>query len=178
MIKEIIVVEGRDDVDAVKKACDCELVITGGLHFDKDLFKRLRKLQKEKGLIVLTDPDYAGEKIRRIINKNVKGVKNAYISQDKAMKKDNIGVENAKPEDIIEALKNAKVTYEKEREEFTFEDMINYGLTGKNSREKREQVGKFLSIGYGNAKQFLRRLNKYNVSRETLEGALNNIDGK
>ncbi|QQK07985.1 ribonuclease M5 [Miniphocaeibacter halophilus] len=172
MIKEIIVVEGRDDVTAVKKACDCEIIITGGYHFPKDLFKRLKKAQKEKGLIVLTDPDYAGERIRKIINKNIKGVKNAYIEQDKTIKNGDIGIENAKPEDILNALKNAKANFEDTRDEFSFDDMVYYELTGPGSKNRREIVGNLLSIGYGNSKQFLKRLNKYNISRKELEEAL------
>lgn len=178
MIKEVIVVEGRDDVEAVKRACDCECIITGGYHFSKDLFKVLRRVQKEKGLIVLTDPDYAGERIRRIVNKNVPGVKNAYIERDKAIKKDDIGVENAKPDAIIKALQTAKATTEIERCEFSMEDMFYYGLTGENSKELREKLGDKLSIGYGNAKQFLKKINKYNIEREELEKALDDINGK
>lgn len=178
MIKEIIVVEGRDDVTAVKKACDCEIIITGGYHFPKDLFKKLRKAQKEKGLIVLTDPDYAGERIRKIINRNIKGVKNAYIKQDKTIKNGDIGIENAKPEDILEALEKAKVTYENSRKEFDFDDMVYYELTGSNSKRRREIIGDVFSIGYSNSKQFLNKLNKYNISREALEEALKNIDEK
>ena len=30
LIKEVIVVEGRDDVDAVKKALDAEIIAVGG----------------------------------------------------------------------------------------------------------------------------------------------------
>lgn len=176
MIKEIIVVEGRDDVTAVKKACDCEMIITGGYHFPKDLFKRLRKAQSTKGLIVLTDSDYAGERIRKIINKNIKGVKNAYIPRDKSLKDGDIGVENARPEDILKALENAKVSYENRVEEYSIDDLIEYGLTGAGSKDRREQVGNILSIGYANSKQFLKRLNNYNISREDLEEALNHIE--
>ena len=177
-IREIIVVEGRDDVTAVKKACDCEVIITGGLHFHKNLFKTLRKAQEEKGLIIFTDPDYAGERIRKIINRNIKGVKNAYLSQDKALSKGDIGIENAKADDILNALLKAKVNFEKEREEFIFEDLIIYGLTGDNSKIKREYVGDYLSIGYSNSKQFLRRLNNYNIKRNELEEAIREFERK
>lgn len=178
MIKEVIVVEGRDDVDAVKRACDCECIITGGYHFSKDLFKVLRKVQKEKGLIVLTDPDYAGERIRKIINRNVPGVKNAYIERESAIKKNDIGVENANPDAILKALKTAKATTEEKREEFTIDDMFYYGLTGESSKEKREALGDKLAIGYGNSKQFLKKINKYNIEREELEKALDELYGK
>ena len=39
MIKEIIVVEGRDDVTAVKRALDAELITTGGFGFPKGVME-------------------------------------------------------------------------------------------------------------------------------------------
>ena len=42
-------------------------------------------------------------------------------------------------------------------------------------QKKLSQVGKILGIGYGNAKQFLSRLNNYGVSREEFEQALTQI---
>lgn len=48
MIKEIIVVEGRDDVTAVKRALDAELITTGGLDFQKVLWKELKQLKREE----------------------------------------------------------------------------------------------------------------------------------
>ena len=64
VIKEVIVVEGRDDIDAVKKAVDAELIAVGGFGINKRVIDRIKEAQKRKGVIVLTDPDFAGEKIR------------------------------------------------------------------------------------------------------------------
>ena len=75
MIKEVIVVEGRDDITAVKKAVDAEIIATSGFGINAKIIERIREAQKRKGVIVLTDPDFAGEKIRSIISKRVKGVK-------------------------------------------------------------------------------------------------------
>ncbi|MDO5017898.1 MAG: ribonuclease M5 [Lagierella massiliensis] len=178
MIKEVIVVEGKDDITAVKKAVDCEIIATGGYHFPKDLFKRISKAQKEKGVIVLTDPDYAGEKIRKIINNRIPGVKNAYLPRELSLRDDDIGIENAKTKDILKALENAKAVHEQKREEFCFQDLINYNLTGNNSKDLRLFVGNELSIGYSNSKQFLKRLNNYNISREKLEEVILKYHGK
>lgn len=173
MIKEVIVVEGKDDITAVKAAVECEVIATGGFRFSDKFIERLRFIQKQKGIIVLTDPDYAGEKIRATINRKVRGVKNAYIPQNKAIYKKDIGVENAKPEDIVEAIFNAKVTVEEKRSEFTIEDLVRYKLTGYPiSKRRREFLGEKLNIGYCNGKQFLARLNKYDVKREELERLL------
>ncbi|MDO5755016.1 MAG: ribonuclease M5 [Tissierellia bacterium] len=171
-IKEIIIVEGRDDITAVKSAVDCEIIATGGTHFSKGLFAKIEKAYERKGIIIFTDPDYAGQKIRSQLNRLFPKAKNAYLPQSKAMKKDDIGIENASKDDIIDALENAKITLEEPRKEFTMEDLYEYGLIGPNSKAKRLQVGEKLQIGYGNGKQFLKRLNAYGIEREELEEAL------
>ncbi len=38
-IKEIIVVEGKDDISKVKSAFDCDVIATNGTHFSKNLLK-------------------------------------------------------------------------------------------------------------------------------------------
>ena len=108
MIKETIVVEGKDDIANVKRAVDCEMIATNGLAFGKDLIERLKEVDKRCGIIILTDPDYAGKKIRARIAKHIPNAKHAYIDMKKAIKKNDLGVENAEPEVIIEALRRAK----------------------------------------------------------------------
>lgn len=44
MIKETIVVEGKDDIANVKRAVDCEMICTNGLSFGKDLIEKLKKI--------------------------------------------------------------------------------------------------------------------------------------
>lgn len=65
MIKEVIVVEGRDDVDAVKKAIDAEIIAVGGFGINAKVIARIQEAQKRKGVIVLTDPDFAGGKNKK-----------------------------------------------------------------------------------------------------------------
>ena len=71
LIKEVIVVEGKDDVAAVKKAVDAEMIAVGGFGINARVIARIKEAQKRKGVIVLTDPDFAGEKIRKIIEEGV-----------------------------------------------------------------------------------------------------------
>ena len=68
MIKEVIVVEGRDDITAVKRAVEAEVIAVGGFGINKRVIDRIKEAQKRQGVIVLTDPDFAGEKIRKIIS--------------------------------------------------------------------------------------------------------------
>ena len=173
MIKEIIVVEGRDDIVAVKNAVEAEVIATGGFGYKKGFVENLNIVAEKRGIIILTDPDYAGEKIRKDISKNIGNCKHAFLPRGKAFKKGDIGIENAKKEDIIEAIKKARPIIIQKREEFTKEDLIELGLIGgSNSRQKREQLGNILGIGYGNSKQFLNRLNNFGISKEEFVKAL------
>jgi ribonuclease M5 len=88
-IKEIIVVEGKDDESAVKLAVDAEVIITSGFGITEETFRRIEFAQEKKGVIVFTDPDYAGEQIRKRINRRIKGCKNAYLSRKEARKNNN-----------------------------------------------------------------------------------------
>ena len=177
LIKEVIVVEGRDDITAVKKAVDAEIIATSGFGINAKIIERIKEAQKRKGVIVLTDPDFAGEKIRSIISKRVKGVKHAYIAQEDGLKDGDIGVENASPETIIKALENAKVTLEEKREFFDMKDMFRFKLTGVGDSKKRRIIlGKELGIGYGNANQMISRLNNYGITPEEFMDAIKKIE--
>ncbi|OCL25779.1 ribonuclease M5 [Orenia metallireducens] len=176
MIKEVIVVEGRDDLDAVKKAVDAEVIITQGFSLSKSVLNRIRLAQQKKGVIIFTDPDHAGEQIRRRIKDAVPGCKDAYLVQNKATKSGDIGIENASPEAIREALTKAKVAYQKEEKKFIKDDLVALGLIGGyESKELRDKVGNELGIGYANGKQFLNRLNNYGITREEFILALEKV---
>lgn len=177
MIKEVIVVEGRDDITAVKRAVDAELIAVGGFGINKKVIDRIKEAQKRQGVIVLTDPDFAGDKIRRIISKRVPGIKHAYITQSEGTKGDDIGVENAEPEAIISALNKAKCTVKEKREEFNIQDLMFFKLAGDpNSKDKRDKLGKELGIGYCNAQQFISRLNNFGITKEEFVEAIKKIN--
>src|SRR3712207_3240062 len=86
MIKEVIVVEGRDDIRAVKRALDCELIATGGFGFPKGVMERIKTASEKRGVIIFTDPDFAGEKIRKKISNEVPGCKHAFLPREQATK--------------------------------------------------------------------------------------------
>ncbi|KXG74144.1 ribonuclease M5 [Thermotalea metallivorans] len=176
MIKEVIVVEGRDDAIAVKRAVDAEIIITHGFGITEETMRRIEFAQKRKGIIIFTDPDYAGEKIRRKISDRIKGCKHAFLPREEAMKKGDIGIENASPESIIAALEKVRTEDSSQKVLFTYQDLIRNGLTGSEEASlRRDRLGKELGIGYANAKQFLNRLNHYGISREEFEEALKKI---
>lgn len=177
MIKEVIVVEGKDDVTAVKAALDAEVITTNGFHYGKGLIETLKKLEKRRGLIIFTDPDYVGEKIRRDIASQIRGCKHAFLPQDKSTRDNDIGIENAKPEDIRQAIEKAKPINIEVEKIYTKEDMVYFGLEGgTGSRERRDKLGHDLGVGYGNAKQFLNKLNNFGIEKEEFIRAIERIE--
>ena len=63
-----------------------------------DIF--IKAAQKRRGVIIFTDPDFAGEKIRKKIAQEVPGCKHAFLPREEAKKDGDIGIENASPESI------------------------------------------------------------------------------
>lgn len=176
MLKETIVVEGKNDAAAVRRAVEADIIITSGFGINGSILERIRVAQEKHGVIVLTDPDYMGDKIRKVISNKVKGVKHAFMAKEEAEERGDIGVENASPESILRALSMAKYELEEVQTTFTRGDLIYYGLMGgQNSAELRDRLGSILGIGYANAKQFINRLNKYGISRDELEATLEKI---
>lgn len=176
MLKETIVVEGKNDAAAVRRAVEADIITTSGFGINKTILERIRTAQEKHGVIVLTDPDFMGEKIRKIISDRVKGVKHAFIPREEAQAEGDIGVENASPESIKKALSMAKCELEEVQTTFTNQDLMYYGLTGsEHAASLRNTIGSALGIGYANSKQLINRLNKYGIKRDEFEAVLGKI---
>ena len=83
-IKETIVVEGKFDKEQLKKITDAPIICTGGfsLYTNKNIINSIRTMAQKTGVIVLTDSDGAGFRIRNYIKQCVGNrgvVKHAYI---------------------------------------------------------------------------------------------------
>jgi ribonuclease M5 len=166
-IQEVIVVEGKNDVAAVKRAVLAEVIVTEGFILSKNTLERIKVAQAKCGVIILTDPDTVGEKLRERINAVVPGCKHAFLPKADALKNGDVGIENARPETIREALFKVRTPLYGGSPIFTLSSLMVNGLVGGvESSEQRARVGKILGIGYTNGKQFLNRLNHYGVSME------------
>lgn len=176
MIKEVIVVEGRDDAIAVKKAVDAEIIITHGYGITEETMRRIGFAQERKGVILFTDPDHAGERIRKRISNRIKGCKHAFLPREEASKNGDIGIENASPESIRIALEKVRTEEPSHKNAFEKSDLFENDLVGmEGSSDRRDKLGRLLGIGYANAKQFLSRLNNYGVTKEEFQKALEKI---
>ena len=167
MIKEVIIVEGRDDESAVKRALECEVIITRGYGISKSTLDLIEQAYYRKGIIIFTDPDHAGEQIRKRLSQRFPKALHAYLPRQEAEKAGDIGIENATSESILRALSKVRTTKKEDRPLFSSEDMAACGLVGTdNASVLRDRMGSALGIGYGNAKVFLKRLNHYDITKE------------
>jgi ribonuclease M5 len=175
-ITETIVVEGRADEQAVKRAVHAEVIVTSGYKITADTFQRIAHAQAHHGVIVLTDPDPAGQAIRRRINARVTGCQNAHLARADARKRDNIGVEHAAPQRIVDALKRARCSECRRPRRFSAADLFANNLMGGwKAAVRRRVLGRLLGIGYANGKQFVTRLNVYGVRRDEFDRALSKM---
>lgn len=173
MIKEVLVVEGKMDIVAIDKAVEADCIITGGFSLKPKTLDDIEKAYKKRGIIILTDPDCAGERIRNFLAKRFPEAKHAFVPKEDATANDDIGIEQASPEAIRTALEKVRTLDWNPTNEFTSADLIMNGLSGSNaSSERRAVIGAKLGIGYANAKTFLTRLNHYGVTREEFEKAI------
>ena len=183
-IKETVIVEGRDDTINLKKAVDCFTIETHGFGIRRETWETIEKAYRERGIIIFTDPDHSGEEIRRKLTEAFPEAGQAYIARKDALKKGDIGVENAEPEVIIEALKKAqehmkRPAVQPEDSDITMRDLEKLGLSGgSGSRELRQLAGKALGIGYANSKGFLTKLKGFGIKKEELNEAIFTIRNK
>lgn len=163
-VREVIVVEGRYDKNALSQVVDAVIIETSGFGIFNDAEKRklLQTMAEARGLIVLTDSDGAGFVIRNYIKGCVdpKLVKHAYIPdiygkerrKSAPSREGKLGVEGMKPQVLLDALIRAGATFDDEENKKTAQriskaDMYARGLSGREgSAEKRAQMIKQLGL--------------------------------
>lgn len=162
-IDRVVIVEGRYDKIKLNSILDAVIIETDGFGIfnNKEKQKLIRKLARTKGLLILTDSDSAGFKIRSFIKGIVpeEQIKHAYIPdilgkekrKAEPSKEGKLGVEGVKVQVIMQALEKAGVlceeTKETSRREITKLDLYEDGFSGKqNSDALRKKLLKHLDL--------------------------------
>ncbi|MGN1344067.1 MAG: ribonuclease M5 [Traorella sp.] len=166
-IKEILIVEGKNDSHRLKCFFDCDTIETHGSALSEKTLEMIELANKKRGVIIFTDPDYPGERIRKLINQRIPGCKNAFIDKRKARTSKKVGVEHASREDLEEAL-NHLMTYTNEvKETISWAEFLELGLSGREDSTKRRSILEdYLHLGKSNAKTLFKRLNMIQVNQE------------
>ena len=158
-VREVIVVEGRYDKNALSQVVDATIITLGGFAVfnDREKLSFLRRLAEERGLIVLTDSDGAGFVIRNYLKGALPKdqVKQAYIPDIHGKerrkrapgKEGKLGVEGMKPAVLLEALRRTGATFEDREtaagsrgDPITKADLFALGLTGGTDSAARRQA--------------------------------------
>lgn len=165
-IKEMIVVEGKNDTARLKQFFECDTIETGGKAMPQDVLPRIRAALASRGVIVFTDPDWPGQQIRRWIDEAVPGCKHAFIEKKKARTESKVGIEHAEKEDLLEALSHC-VTFTHSSQSLSWEEFLSLGLIG--DAKKRYDVCEQFHIGPCNAKTCFKRLNQMQIGLEQIK---------
>lgn len=163
-IKEAVIVEGNYDKAKLSGFLDGIIVTTHGfaVYKNEEFVRAMSELAEKTGIVILTDSDSAGMRIRNYIKQKIKAgvVKHAYIPDIKgkerrkrtASKEGFLGVEGMSEEVIINALYAAgceideKTTVGK-NSDITKSDMYALGISGgANSAQLRQKLAESINI--------------------------------
>lgn len=162
-LKQAVIVEGKYDKIKLSSMIDSLIITTDGFSIfkNKEKISLIKELAEKDGIIILTDSDSAGFKIRNYIKGcTSKGkITNIYIPEifgkekrkAEPSKEGKLGVEGISVKILTEAFEKAGITVsdneKKESLVFTRARLFDDGLIGRaNSEEKRKKLLKELSL--------------------------------
>ena len=191
-ISEAVIVEGKYDKIKLSTILDTVIVETDGFAIfkDKEKQKLIRFLSEKRGIIIMTDSDSAGFKIRSFINGITKSenIKNVYIPdiygkekrKTEVSKEGKLGVEGMKTEVIMSALKKAGVfCSENEKQmgrEITHTDFFEDGISGgENSSEIRKALARSLQLPERMSSSALLKIINLYMTYDEYKNAINEL---
>ncbi len=154
-VDEAVVVEGKYDKIKLSNILDAFIIETNGfgIYKDKDRLNFIKKLAKERGLIIITDSDAAGCQIRNYISAGIEkeNIKNIYIPTVRGKEKRKkapskaglIGTEGISDSQLLKLFENAGVKAQKTdaKERIKNADLYEMGFSGRyGSAEKRKKL--------------------------------------
>lgn len=159
----VIVVEGKTDVAFLSSFINAEYVMTNGYQLPKSEIAYLETVAKLKQVLIMTDPDEAGEIIRAKIN--IPGSINIYAKKIFRSKKKKHGIAECDKGQIIEVLKGYFSDKSLKTDDITVSFLIENGL---NAKSNRAVFAKKVPVGMVNMKKLAERLNTLNYAREEI----------
>lgn len=162
-VKQAVIVEGKYDKIKLSSIIDGLIITTDGFSVfkNKDKIELIKKLAEKDGVIILTDSDSAGFKIRsyiksctqngRVINIYIPDIFGKEKRKTVLSKEGKLGVEGIPSDIIIEAFKKAGVSADDissgSKEEITRIMLFEDGFIGtEGSENKRKKLLKYLSL--------------------------------
>ena len=158
----ILVVEGKEDASYLSNYISSEIVTTNGFEIPNEKISYL----KDKKVILLTDPDEAGKKIRQKLNEILPNSINVEVDIKKCVRNSKNGVAECDINEILTKLKPYIVEQIDTESDIKLSDLYDLGLM--NNKDLREQVCAKLKLGKCNAKIMYKRLLNNNIKLKQL----------
>ncbi|MDO4680551.1 MAG: ribonuclease M5 [Aerococcus sp.] len=174
-IKEVIVVEGRDDTRRLEELYDVLTIETRGSAIDEETLCEIQRAEDQFGVIVFTDPDVSGNKIRQIVQEAVPGVKHAFLERWEAKPdhKGSLGVEHASDDAIERALSQVYSVIDPNSPDIPLVPRLSLGTLRKlgllgtvDAQKRRNYLTEVLRMGHTNGKQLAKRLYLFQIDEE------------
>ncbi|XYL48957.1 toprim domain-containing protein [Oenococcus alcoholitolerans] len=187
MKKNVFIVEGKDDTARLRLALGPKqlTIETGGSRISPQVLAKIKRFFADDNyqLILLTDPDYQGKRIRKKITALFPGIAELFLTREQAhpLHSGSLGVENADPKvlaDLIRTnIKTPVFADGSENDSLTISDLYDLQLIGKpESAAKRAVLAEKFHLQAANGKQFLKELNLFSVSKKDLERAVEKFE--
>lgn len=172
----VIVVEGKMDKDLLESFLEVDIVTTNGSEVSRETINYVKELAKNRNVVVLTDPDAPGKRIRDILNNEIPGLYNAFVPKEKSIKRHKVGVAECDKKTILEALENLMCPVSSVPDsDLTMSDLFEFGLTGNpDSANLRKRVENALHIDQVNGKTLLKRLRALGINKSDLKEIVKN----
>ncbi len=176
-INELIVVEGKSDIDFLSSFLDADFYQVHGSAISNEDIDFLSKAEKTRGIIILTDPDFPGLQIRHKIKEKIPSAKEAFVRKEVSIKHHKVGVAESTKEEVISSLENVISFSKKEsKNAIRNSDLIELGLNGgENSSVLRKKLCEKLHLGFSNSKNLLLKLNSIEISKEELKNIVEGL---
>lgn len=171
-LKETLLVEGKHDAMRLARLVDATILTSDGTHLNARTLRLLDHAHQHEGLIIFTDPDSPGVRLRHQLSQRYPHAKHAHLSQGEARKGRKVGLEHASDDALIEALTHL-MTPSQQNSSLTMSDLIDLGLSGQaEATQLRHRLSRLLYLQEASAKTFLKQCQRKGVSREDLILAL------
>ncbi len=209
-IDQVVIVEGKYDKIKLSRIIDAVIISTDGfrIYKDKDKLKMIKTVAEKNGVVILTDSDVAGFRIRHFLSGVLPrdNVRHIYIPQivgkekrkNLPSKENMIGVEGIDDTTLINCFEKFKVfdldhfveqnkdieeTNQNGYKKITIMDFYQDGLIGAtNSKQKRDVLKRKLQLPiYLSSKSLLKVLNEtmtYEQYKENIFLIYKDFDGR
>ena len=160
-ISQAIIVEGKYDKIKLSSVVDAVIIVTDGFRIFRDTEKLelIRYYARKTGIIILTDSDSAGRKIRgyikgavndgQIINVYIPDVFGKEKRKEKPSAEGKLGVEGIDKNILLESFRKSGIHSEvsTRKKDITRYTLYELGLSGgKDSKQLRENLQKKLGL--------------------------------